>query len=86
VAGAPRECLPGAPASFPLKLRRLSCAIVAVHRRYLDSALKEEPVANDGVAVRRGRPRDNAVDERVLDVAWDLLLTGGSARISTTPS
>lgn len=26
---------------------------------------------------RRGRPRDTAVDQRVLDVAWDLLLTGG---------
>jgi len=39
-------------------------------------------VANDGVAARRGRPRDNAVDERVLDVAWDLLLTGGYAGLN----
>src|SRR5215468_2905507 len=29
------------------------------------------------MTARRGRPRDSAVDERVLDVAWDLLLSGG---------
>src|SRR2546430_14408242 len=26
---------------------------------------------------RRGRPRDSGVDQRVLDAAWELLLTGG---------
>jgi AcrR family transcriptional regulator len=39
-------------------------------------------VANDGGTGRRGRPRDNAVDERVLDVAWDLLLSGGYAGLN----
>jgi AcrR family transcriptional regulator len=39
-------------------------------------------VANEGVAARRGRPRDTAVDQRVLDVAWDLLLTGGYAGLN----
>jgi len=39
-------------------------------------------VANEGIAARRGRPRDSAVDERVLDVAWDLLLTGGYAALN----
>jgi AcrR family transcriptional regulator len=39
-------------------------------------------VANDGGTARRGRPRDNAVDERVLDVAWDLLLSGGYAGLN----
>lgn len=34
-------------------------------------------MANEGEAARRGRPRDNAVDQRVLNVAWDLLLAGG---------
>src|SRR5215470_16466285 len=34
------------------------------------------------MAARRGRPRDSAVDERVLDVAWDLLLTGGYAALN----
>jgi len=34
------------------------------------------------MAARRGRPRDSAVDERVLDVAWDLLLTGGYAGLN----
>lgn len=31
---------------------------------------------------RRGRPRDTAVDQRVLDVAWDLLLSGGYAGLN----
>jgi AcrR family transcriptional regulator len=39
-------------------------------------------VANDGGTARRGRPRDNAVDERMLDVAWDLLLSGGYAGLN----
>jgi AcrR family transcriptional regulator len=39
-------------------------------------------VANDGVTARRGRPRDAAVDQRVLEVAWDLLLTGGYAGLN----
>ena len=39
-------------------------------------------MANEGIAARRGRPRDSAVDERVLDVAWDLLLTGGYAALN----
>ena len=36
----------------------------------------------EGEPVRRGRPRDTAVDQRVLDVAWDLLLTGGYAGLN----
>ena len=39
-------------------------------------------MANDGMPARRGRPRDAAVDQRVLDVAWDLLLTGGYAGLN----
>jgi AcrR family transcriptional regulator len=39
-------------------------------------------VANEGEAARRGRPRDNAVDQRVLNVAWDLLLAGGYAGLN----
>ena len=39
-------------------------------------------MANEGVPARRGRPRDTAVDGRVLDVAWDLLLTGGYAGLN----
>ena len=39
-------------------------------------------MANEGMTPRRGRPRDSAVDERVLDVAWDLLLTGGYAGLN----
>ena len=39
-------------------------------------------MANEGVAARRGRPRDTAVDQRVLDVAWNLLLTGGYAALN----
>ena len=39
-------------------------------------------MANEGMTARRGRPRDSAVDERVLDVAWDLLLTGGYAGLN----
>jgi len=39
-------------------------------------------VANDGMTARRGRPRDAAVDQRVLEVAWDLLLTGGYAGLN----
>jgi AcrR family transcriptional regulator len=39
-------------------------------------------VANEGVAARRGRPRDTAVDQRVLDVAWNLLLTRGYAGLN----
>jgi AcrR family transcriptional regulator len=39
-------------------------------------------VANDGGTARRGRPRDNAVDARVLDLAWDLLLSGGYAGLN----
>jgi len=31
-------------------------------------------VPSEGEPARRGRPRDTAVDQRVLDVAWDLLL------------
>ena len=36
----------------------------------------------EGEPARRGRPRDTAVDQRVLDVAWDLLLTGGYAGLN----
>jgi len=39
-------------------------------------------VANEGTTARRGRPRDSAVDQRVLDVAWDLLLSGGYAGLN----
>lgn len=39
-------------------------------------------MANEVVTARRGRPRDAAVDQRVLDVAWDLLLTGGYAGLN----
>src|SRR5260370_37525345 len=38
---------------------------------------EEEPVPSEGEPARRGRPRDTAVDQRVLDVACDRLLTGG---------
>jgi AcrR family transcriptional regulator len=31
---------------------------------------------------RRGRPRDGAVDQRVLDAAWDLLLADGYAGLN----
>src|ERR1700726_4260149 len=34
------------------------------------------------MTARRGRPRDAAVDQRVLEVAWDLLLTGGYAGLN----
>ena len=37
---------------------------------------------SEGEPARRGRPRDTAVDQRVLDVAWDLLLTGGYAGLN----
>ncbi len=33
-------------------------------------------------AARRGRPRDTAVDQRVLDAAWDLLLADGYAGLN----
>ena len=39
-------------------------------------------MANEGMTARRGRPRDSAVDQRVLDVAWDLLLSGGYAGLN----
>jgi len=39
-------------------------------------------VVNEGAAVRRGRPRDSAVDRRVLDAAWDLLCTRGYAGLN----
>jgi len=39
-------------------------------------------VPGEGEPARRGRPRDTAVDQRVLDVAWDLLLTGGYAAMN----
>jgi AcrR family transcriptional regulator len=39
-------------------------------------------VANEIATARRGRPRDAAVDQRVLDVAWDLLLIGGYAGLN----
>jgi AcrR family transcriptional regulator len=38
--------------------------------------MKEGAMRQDTPA-RRGRPRDSAVDQRVLDVAWDLLLAEG---------
>jgi AcrR family transcriptional regulator len=47
---------------------------------FIDATKKvseEERVVNQGETARRGRPRDTGVDQRVLDVAWDLLLTGG---------
>src|SRR5260370_10370794 len=44
---------------------------------------EEEPVPSEGEPARRGRPRDTAVDQRVLDVACDLLLTGGFAGLQT---
>ena len=37
---------------------------------------------SEGEPARRGRPRDTAVDQRVLDVAWDLLLAGGYAGLN----
>ena len=37
---------------------------------------------SEGEPARRGRPRDAAVDQRVLDAAWDLLLTGGYAGLN----
>ena len=37
---------------------------------------------SEGEPARRGRPRDTAVDQRVLDVACDLLLTGGYAGLN----
>ena len=39
-------------------------------------------MANEVVTARRGRPRDAGVDQRVLDAAWDLLLTGGYAGLN----
>jgi AcrR family transcriptional regulator len=38
-------------------------------------------MSQDTVA-RRGRPRDGAVDQRVLDAAWDLLQLGGYAGLN----
>jgi AcrR family transcriptional regulator len=35
-----------------------------------------------GGAARRGRPRDASVDERVIAVAWELLLAGGYAGLN----
>ena len=37
---------------------------------------------SEGEPARRGRPRNTAVDQRVLDVAWDLLLAGGYAGLN----
>ena len=37
---------------------------------------------SEGEPARRGRPRNTAVDQRVLDVACDLLLTGGYAGLN----
>ena len=37
---------------------------------------------SEGEPARRGRPRDTAVDQRVLDAAWALLLTGGYAGLN----
>jgi AcrR family transcriptional regulator len=37
---------------------------------------------SQGAAGRRGRPRDGAVDRRVLSVAWDLLNAGGYAGLN----
>jgi len=39
-------------------------------------------VPSEDEPARRGRPRDTAVDQRVLDVAWDLLLSGGYAGLN----
>jgi AcrR family transcriptional regulator len=39
-------------------------------------------VPSEGEPARRGRPRDTAVDQRVLNVAWDLLVTGGYAGLN----
>lgn len=39
-------------------------------------------MAEQVVTPRRGRPRDAGVDERVLAVAWDLLLSGGYAGLN----
>ena len=39
-------------------------------------------MANEGAVTRRGRPRDSAVDQRVLDAAWDLLLARGYAGLN----
>jgi AcrR family transcriptional regulator len=44
--------------------------------------LEEEAVPSEGEPARRGRPRDAAVDRRVLYAAWDLLLTGGYAGLN----
>src|ERR1700752_1809990 len=37
---------------------------------------------SQGDAGRRGRPRDGAVDRRVLSAAWDLLNAGGYAGLN----
>ena len=37
---------------------------------------------SQGAAGRRGRPRDGAVDRRVLSAAWDLLNAGGYAGLN----
>jgi AcrR family transcriptional regulator len=42
----------------------------------------EEPAMSQGAAGRRGRPRDGAVDRRVLSAAWDLLNAGGYAGLN----
>ena len=39
-------------------------------------------MANEVATARRGRPRDAGVDQRVLGVAWDLLLAGGYAGLN----
>src|SRR5258707_9361280 len=37
---------------------------------------------NQSAVARRGRPRDSAVDRRVLSAAWDLLNAGGYAGLN----
>lgn len=43
---------------------------------------KEASTTSQTTAARRGRPRDGAVDRRVLDAAWDLLHAGGYAGLN----
>ena len=37
---------------------------------------------SQNATARRGRPRDGAVDQRVLTAAWDLLHAGGYAALN----
>ena len=58
------------------------CAILPRNLRSPNSVFEEETVPSEDEPARRGRPRNTAVDQRVLDVACDLLLTGGYAGLN----